>query len=146
MIHCLRVLFMCHLRTSATLCVALLFGANEVRCVVNATGAFVFGDLGIRTQRACAIDLTTGRMRGNHAIRRLSLLNPFFQGLDHIEHVWPLAAAAMTHARGHEQANRFISLLGAATVRDYASEIVDAIQWSDLVVRPAVIKDQFASV
>ena len=51
-------------------------GADEVLCLINAARALVLGDLRVRAERARAIHLTAGGVRGNDLVRSLTRFNP----------------------------------------------------------------------
>src|SRR5262245_38550096 len=80
--------------------------AGEVRGVVQTALASVNSDLRIRTQRPASIDHSVGRVLGDDLLRRLALLDPSLAHAHPVEVVGTNAAAAMGHARHHEQPNR----------------------------------------
>src|SRR5262249_52002941 len=101
--------------------------ADEVRGLVDAAAAGVGGDLRIRTQRTRAIDGAAGPMRRDDAYWRLALLDPLLDGARRVESVGSFAAAAMPHARRHEERHRRARSRGAKRL-DHAVVVVDARQ------------------
>ena len=65
-----------------------------------------------------------------------------FQRGDHVEGVRTIAAAAVRHSRGHEQAIGALNLADTAERLQHALMILHAISWRDLWIAPAVILDQ----
>src|SRR4051812_14345406 len=78
--------------------------AAEVRRVVAAAGPFPARDLWIETERPRAIDLAAGAVRRDQLVRRHALLDPLLERRQMIELVRSGAAAAVAHARRHEEA------------------------------------------
>src|SRR5262245_2520307 len=119
--------------------------ADKARGVVRVALAGVGGDLGIRTERACAVDLGITQARRLDSLRRLAVLDPLFERGDHVEAVRSFAAAAVRHAGHHEQAIRIVDAL-RSTQRLHDSRVVlHAVARRDLRIPPAVILDQLST-
>src|SRR5215813_13210135 len=87
--------------SAARLALALL--ADKTRRLIDASASFVCRDLWIWAERTRPIDLAVFRMRRDDLVRCLALFHPLIERPDLVEVVRAFAAAAVRHARRHEQ-------------------------------------------
>src|ERR1043165_1706598 len=81
----------------------LLDFADEARRGVRAARSFVCSHLRVRAERPGTIGSSVDEARGGNVVGRLLLLHPLFEGREHVERGGAVAAAAVAHARYHEQ-------------------------------------------
>src|SRR5690606_41194509 len=75
------------------------------RLVGPAFGAGVMRRTRVDTDGPFIVDLAVGPVAGDDALRRLALLHPVDHGGEAVPFVRPRAAAAVVHARHHEEAD-----------------------------------------
>src|SRR3954462_3317915 len=78
-------------------------------------------------------------------IRSAAVLNPFFEGGQHVECVGTFPAATMTHARRHEEPVGIVHSRSAAKCVEDAPVILRAVARRNLRIAPAVILNQLAA-
>ena len=78
-------------------------------------------------------------------VRRLAVLHPLVERADLVEHVRTFAAAAVPHARRHEQPDAVRGLSGPERLL-HAVEVLDRVVGRDVLIAPAVIHQQLAAV
>src|SRR5215813_2178163 len=98
--------------------------ADEVGGVIGAAASLVCGHLWKSAQRTCSIDVTLRHMRRGDLFRRLSFFNPLVQNTNLIPGIRAIPAAAVIHARNHEQAVGRVCFLWPDSV-DHSIVIID---------------------
>ena len=93
-----------------------------------------FGESQVRLLRLAASDAHVDRIFVHPTIKRANL----------DERVGPVTAAAMSHSRRHEETDTLVGLRGAKHFLN-ASEILDCVEWRDVLIGPAVIHQQLAT-
>src|SRR5215813_11992532 len=76
---------------------SLWHAADEIGCVVDAAGSFVFRDLRIGTQWTCAVHLAIGAMRRVQLFRCFAVFHPLLERTDFVEHIRLFLAPGMGH-------------------------------------------------
>src|SRR6185436_14556764 len=119
--------------------------ADKVRGLIDAARALVRRDLRIRAQRTRAIDRAALAVRRDDHGRRRALLHPLLERADLVEVVGAFAAAAVRHARRHEQTVIAADLAGAAGGLHDLLVIRGRVEPGDLRIGPAVVREQLAA-
>src|SRR5580704_1454076 len=83
---------------------SLLCPASEIPCVIGAAGALVHRHLWIGAQRSRHVHAVVRHVRSNHLIGSCAQFPPPLDRRESIELVRARTAAAMRHARHHEEA------------------------------------------
>src|SRR5712664_4968511 len=83
---------------------SLSLPTRKARRFINVPAALVRGDLWIRAQRTRPIRRAVLYSRRGDLLRRLALLHPRVERGQHVERAGAITAAAMAHARHHEEA------------------------------------------
>ena len=120
--------------------------ADEIRGVVRAAGALVLRDERVLAQRPRARD--GARLiapRGRQRVRRLAVLDPRHQRVEHAGRLRPGAAGAMRDARREIEAREVRRLLRAAHLLLHALVVIDRAVGGDELIGPAVPDDRLAA-
>jgi hypothetical protein len=120
-------------------------GTVELGGIVGAPRPLIFGNLRIGTEGAGPVDLAIRQTGRDNALGCFSLFHPLFDRANRIERSRPLTEPAMIHSRNHEESVGTLYLIRTSKELQHAVVIVDAIEWRNSRIAPAVIVEQFSA-
>src|SRR5437660_7230589 len=125
-------------------------GADEVCGVVGAACAGPLCFLWVGAERSGSLGLAVGDAGRDNFLWRGSFFHPLLERLNHVEGRCAGAAAAVLHARHHEEAIELFRVTQAVITAPghelrHTLVIADAVERGDVGIAPSVVLDQLAA-